>query len=169
MTNEKYLSLCNKQAYHIAYARLKESVSGLEAGSEYPIDTEARFSNNGEVCVMVKGDWAINAILVPQKSVELFERVFIPKYKLGDILFKIESRDHLGAFRVWEYYWDRVEIAYRDGWAVGTDLAGQAYESNIRPATKEEQGSWGVKHGDNIIKERKPELYNSILKPTTPA
>lgn len=164
MTKEKYISLCNQPVYKIAFARLREDFAGHKAGSEYPIYFDNLIVEPRNVAIMIRGSHAIDIINVPKECVKLFKKQFTPKYKLGDIVFKKTAKDELGAFRVWEYYWDRVQIAYRDGWGIGTNLASQVYESELRLATKEECNSWCIEYNDNIVKEKKPDLYNSIIK-----
>jgi hypothetical protein len=165
MTKEQYKDLCNQPVYKIQFARLKHSVYGHVKGSEFPVLNDYIMAEKGTIYLMSKTSYAINSFPVSENQVELFEKEFTPKYKLGDVLYKIGSPDELGAFRVWEYYFDRVEIAYRDGWGVGTNLASQVYESNLRLATEKEGQSWCIEYNDNIVKERKPELYASVLTP----
>jgi hypothetical protein len=165
MTTEQYKALCNQPIYRVAFARLKEDVGEHKKGGEFPIYLDSITNTSWEVSIMIHEIRSINIARIEKVSVELFEKEFTPKYKLGDIVYNKEDSRGMGAFRVWEYYWDRVEIAYRSGWGVGTDLSAQVYESNLRLATEQEGKEWNVEYNDSIVKERKPELYASILTP----
>lgn len=156
----------NQSAYHIPYVRLREDIMSLKAGAEYPIHDETPPYNPlkpDEIEIMVSDTWGCLITRVPLVRVDTFVNRITPKFKLGDIVTDKDNDGRMSVWRVFEYTIVQGRVWYRNGWSIATNCENGMYEDKIRLATKEEIGKKGFEYYDSLVKEKKPEVYKSVI------
>lgn len=160
----------NEPIYYVPYVRIIKPLIPLgiykEISGEYAIHTENSIIGiipTTELHIMVPGVAGINIVSVPIENVELFVKVLIPEFKLGQVVRRIHARDECGTFRIFEYSIQSGRIWYTDGWGVATNCASGVSEEELREATKEEILTWPVKYNDDLVKKKKPYLYKYVM------
>lgn len=167
------MKLENQPVYYLPSVKFKEDFlvrylpKNFHKDSIYPIEIDnnlTSFDPHKEIQIISHDEFHCNIIPISLDKVELLCQLIVPKYKLGDIVVKKDARDECGIFRIYEYTLLQGKIWCRDSWSVATDLEGGVFEENLRLATDEEKTMWPVKSGDDLVKTKKPDLYNLIVR-----
>ena len=112
---------------------------------------------------MVHSSHACNIHGIPKDKVELFVKLVVPKFKVGQVV-KTEGGKN-DSYRIWRYYLCQGRIRYRDGWSVATGCASGKSEEDLELATGDDLDCWGIEYNDNLVKEKQPSVYNAVMRP----
>lgn len=163
----------NQCVYYLPYVRFRQKYEHrfggfvFERNDEFPIQQEVapiNFDDN-TVHIMATGNYVINVIPVPLLYVELYVKIVKPSFAVGDVVAsKMDVKNGLSAYRIYEYTIRSGRVWYRNGWSVATGCESGCFEENLRPASKEEMASWQVDYYDNLVKDKNAQRYNCIVK-----
>lgn len=158
----------NQNVYYVPHVRIKEDfkniVIDLKAGSEYPIadidDTMIPYKKD-EIGIMVSDKMFCQHTTVPINQVELFVKIIVPKFKLGDIVKKSGSKNN--TFRIYEYCLLQGKIWYRDGWSIATGCESGVHEECLEYIGNNDIDISGIHYYDKLVSEKYPEHYKYVM------
>ena len=160
----------NKKIYYIPYARFTKEFENrypnytFKKGDEYPIDSHNPPTDLNceldptQVAILKDGVMGVDVISIPLEHIEMFIKVVIPKFKLGDVV----KRENSSPFRVFEYSIIHGKVWYRDGWGVATHCESGVHEEYLEKCSAVD--SWEVEYYDLLVKEANPHLHSVCVR-----
>lgn len=156
----------NNAAYYVPYVKLREDFKPylgetLKKGDEFPVHLEnSNFNFDPEqVEIMVHGKYFCNIHKIPLEKVKMFVKVIRPKFKLGQVVKNVGSRN--GGFRIYRYTIIQGKVWYMDGWCVATGYQSGCHEDDLILADEEKAD---VDYYDSLMQEKQPSIYNAIMR-----